>query len=64
MASWEPVLRAAVRQVTGGRNIIEKIDHGKKVVEISREVTEPSLLRGIEAAVKAAASDYRVVQLT
>jgi hypothetical protein len=63
MASWEPALRAAVRQLTGGQDIIERIDHDQKVIEIKLDVIDPSLLRGIEEAVNPA-PDYRVEQLT
>ena len=64
MASWEPALRRAVAQAAGGRDIIEKFDHDKKVIEIKPDVADPSLLRNIEAAVGQLASGYRVVQLT
>ena len=64
MENWEPALRAAVRQLTGGQDIIERIDHDEKVIEIKLDVTDPSLLRGIEAAVDQVAPGYRVEQLT
>jgi hypothetical protein len=64
MENWEPALRAAVRQLTGGEDIIERIDHDDKVIEIKLDVIEPSLLRGVEEAVNQVAPGYRVEQLT
>jgi hypothetical protein len=64
MTSWEPALRAAIRQLAGGRDIIERIDHDEKIIEIKLDVIDPSLLRGIEEAVNQVAPGYRVEQLT
>ena len=64
MASWEPALRRAVAQAAGGRDIIEKFDHDKKVIEIKPDVANPTCLRNIEAAGERLAFGYEVVQST
>lgn len=63
MASWEPELRAAVTRAAG-REIIESIDHNRKMIVIKSDVTDPSSLRDLERLVGQVATGYRVVQLT
>jgi hypothetical protein len=63
MASWEPALREAILHITGGREIIEEIDHTKRKIVIDREVKNPDLLKNIQAAVNQVTVDYEVIQL-
>ena len=65
MASWEPAFIAAMTQVAGGENPIERIDHEAKVIEIKRDArVEPHTLRRIEQAVEELGIGYRMEQVT
>jgi hypothetical protein len=61
---WEADLRRAAARAANGRDPIERIDPEQKLIEITREITAPELLRSIEQAVKNIDPEYRVVQLT
>ena len=64
LASWEPVLVAALTRAVGGENPIETIEHEAKVIEIKRDAkVEPSVLREIERGVGTLGIGYRIEQL-
>jgi hypothetical protein len=62
MTNWDVPLREAVKQATGGREIIDDIDHDRRKIIVDRDVRNPDLLKAIQRAVDQVTSGYDVVQ--